>query len=324
MNRAKSIQTSNPNLCLPPMEKVLVTGASGLIGRRLVPKLLGAGFEVNVIGRSISKYRGSRAFVWNPVLGTMDVDALKGVGQIVHLAGANVGEGRWTEARKAEMVHSRVSPIQMMLNAVSCSGTNIRSFIGASGINYYGTETSHRIFTEADPAGSGFLSELCVQWEAASDQFAATGARVVKFRTGVVLDSRNGALPKMASTVRLGMGAALGSGQQWMPWIHIDDVCDAYLHALQNTDLYGAYNLCAPQHITNAQFTKALAHQLKRPLILPNVPKPALRLALGEMAEIILEGSRVDVSKLTSTGFQFNHADLTDTLHHLLGKEKAL
>lgn len=301
------------------MDRILITGATGLIGRALVQRLVERGLKVNTLGRKYQPQNGVRSYVWDVVRGTMDPEALAGVRHIVHLAGAGVADQRWTDQRKREIVASRTDSTKLLYDTCVASGVIPATFVSASGINYYGTATSSHIYKEDDPCGTDFLAQVCVQWEAAADRFADLGTRVAKLRTGVVLSPDSGALPTMARPVRLGIGAAIGTGLQWMPWVHIDDAVRAYQHALLDPTVKGAYNLCAPEHVTNTQFTRQLALSMHRLLLLPKVPAAALRLAMGEMADMVTEGSRADGTKLAATGFSYRYTTVRqalDSIYH--------
>lgn len=301
------------------MKRVLVTGATGLIGKKLVEALVKQGIQVNTIGRSYAIFDGARSFVWDVKKGYIDPEALSGVGHIIHLAGAGIADGHWTDSRKLEIIQSRIKPVEMLFEACIKSGTEIKTFISSSGINYYGSETTTYVFTENAPPGTGFLSDVCVQWEDAAQRFADLGSRVVCMRTGVVLAKNGGALKVMARPILMGIGSAIGTGRQWVPWVHINDAVSAYMHVLQNAQTVGAYNLCAPQHITNKELTRAIALTTKRILLLPNVPAVALKTVMGEMAAMILEGSRASSAKLEATGFSFHYHNLQQAMREIYG-----
>lgn len=298
---------------------ILISGGSGLIGTVLRKKLLSQGHEVRILSRNPSEVEGGNAYRWDVHRRIIDPKALEGVTHIVHLAGAGIADKRWTDQRKVEIVSSRVDSAALLLQGVKDSGSAPDAFISASGINYYGMQTTEEIHVETDPPSDDFIGHCCVKWEAAADTFASL-ARVVKLRTGVVLSAKGGALDRVAKPIKLGVGAPLGTGGQYMPYIHIDDLAEMYSHAISNPQMAGAYNACNGDHITNALLTKELAEVLNKPLWLPNIPEFAIKLVFGEMAGIILRGSRASAEKIRDTGFRFRFNDIKSTLEDLFGK----
>lgn len=297
-------------------EIVLITGAGGMIAREL-SKRLEKDYTVRFLTR---KKQHSNEFEWDVRKGTIDEAALENVSHVIHLAGANISEKRWTAERKEELISSRVDSAQLILKTLRENKIKLKSFITASGINYYGTKTTDTIFTEKDAPGNDFLSEVVVLWERAADNFKEENLaeRVVKIRTAVVLSEKDGALKKMILTIKMGIGSPLGSGKQFMPWVHIKDICSIYEFALKNSDLDGAYNATAPEHITNEDLTKNIAKILRKPLFMPNVPGFVLKLIFGELADALLEGSRASSQKIQDAGFQFEFPRLEMALEDLL------
>lgn len=297
-------------------EIVLITGAGGMIAREL-SKRLEKDYTVRFLTR---KKQHSNEFEWDVRKGTIDEAALENVSHVIHLAGANISEKRWTTERKEELISSRVDSAQLILKTLREKKIKLKSFITASGINYYGTKTTDTIFTEKDAPGNDFLSEVVVLWERAADNFKEENLaeRVVKIRTAVVLSEKDGALKKMIPTIKMGIGSPLGSGKQFMPWVHIKDICSIYKFALKNSDLDGAYNATAPEHITNENLTKNIAKILRKPLFIPNVPGFVLKLIFGELADALLEGSRASSQKIQDAGFQFEFPRLEMALEDLL------
>ncbi|UPQ76690.1 TIGR01777 family oxidoreductase [Chryseobacterium nepalense] len=295
---------------------ILITGAGGLIAHELSKKLE-KDFTVRFLTR---KKKHSNEFEWNIKNKTIDVAAFEGVSHIIHLAGANISEKRWTDERKKELISSRVDSADLILKTLQEKKIKLKSFISASGINYYGTKTTDVIFTENNQPGNDFLSEVVVLWERAADQFKEQNLaeRVVKIRTAVVLSEKDGALKKMLPPIRMGIGAPLGTGKQYMPWIHIEDICAIYEFALKNDTMDGAFNAVSPQHTTNENLTKKIAEVLKKPLFMPNIPGFVLKLIFGELADALLEGSRASAEKIQNAGFQFKFPDLKKALEHLL------
>ena len=295
------------------MKKVLISGGSGLIGSALSKKLIAKGYKVNILSRSAGEKDGVEVYEWDVKNAEIDINAYKGVTSIVHLAGAGIADSRWTKKRKKVIIDSRVESARLLYLGAKKAGIDLNTFISASGINYYGSKTTQHIFQETDPPSPTFIGECCVKWEAAADQFKDL-TRVVKLRTGVVMSENGGALDKMAKPVKMGVGAPLGSGKQYVPYVHLDDLCDMYIHAIENENVEGTYNACNGDHITNMELTEALAEELKKPLWMPHVPEFSLKLLFGQMAEIILYGSRASADKIKSTGFKFTFQNIHQTL----------
>lgn len=299
-------------------EIVLITGASGAIARVLSKKLENQ-YSIRFLTR---KKEAENEFEWDLENQIVDENAFENVSHIIHLAGANISEKRWTEDRKKELISSRVDSAKLILNTLKKKNIKLKSFISASGINFYGTKTTDKIFTENDAPGNDFLSEVVVVWEKAADEFKEQNVaeRVVKIRTAVVLSKNEGALAKMMTPIQFGIGSPLGSGKQYMPWIHIDDICSIYEFALKNHEVEGSYNASAPQHTTNENLTKLIAKVLNKPLLMPNVPSFILKLIFGELADALLEGSRASSEKIIKAGFEFQFPDLKMALEDLLKK----
>lgn len=299
-------------------EVVLITGASGMIAKELAKKI-GKEYEIRFLTR---KKKHDYDYEWDIRKGSMDESALDHVSHIIHLAGANISEKRWTTERKRELISSRVDSAELLRTTLRKKNIKLKSFISASGINFYGTETSEKIYTETDPRGNDFLSEVVVLWEKAADEFKEQNLaeRVVKIRTAVVLSEKDGALKKMVPPIQYYIGSPLGSGKQYMPWIHIEDICSIYEFALKNPTTEGAYNAVSPQHATNRDLTEKIAKVLEKPLFMPNVPGFVLKLIFGELATAILEGARASSKKIQDAGFHFQFPDLTEALKDLLKK----
>lgn len=297
-------------------EIVLITGAGGMIAKKLSKKLEKE-YTVRFLTR---KKKHDNDFEWDIKNGIIDESALDNVSHIIHLAGANISEKRWTKERKQELISSRVDSAGLLLKTVKKKKIKLKSFISASGINYYGTVTTEKIYSENDPPGNDFLSEVVVLWERAADDFKEQNLaeRVVKIRTAVVLSREDGALKKMVPTIQYGIGSPLGSGKQYMPWIHIEDICSIYEASLKDPAIDGAYNAVSPQHTTNENLTRKIAEVLHKPLFMPHVPTFVLKLIFGELADALLEGSRASSQKIQETGFKFKFPDLKMALEDLL------
>jgi len=298
--------------------KVLLSGSSGLVGSALVPVLTGGGYEVVRLVRSQPGPETSEVR-WDPETGSIDGAGLKGVDAAVHLAGESIAAGRWTAARKARILESRVRGTRLLAETLAGLEEPPKALVSASAVGYYG-DRGEETLREESGSGSAFLSEVCRQWEAATEPAAAAGIRVVNLRFGVILASAGGALPRLLTPFRLGVGGTLGSGKQFMSWIALDDVIGAILHALTTEALRGPVNAVAPQAATNREFTKTLGRVLGRPTLFP-MPACAARLAFGEMAdELLLASQRVEPAKLLASGYQFRFPDLESALRHILGK----
>ncbi|ODT57358.1 MAG: TIGR01777 family protein [Paludibacter sp. 47-17] len=294
------------------MSSVLLTGSTGLVGKSLVRVLKDAGFSVRRLTtrRELAVQEGY--FLWNPAAKEADDRAFEGVEYIIHLAGSSIGNGRWTARRKKDILESRTLTAELLLAKVSQLQLPLKAFVSASATGYYGSATTETIYDEYSPAGRDFLADVCVQWEKAADRFQSAGIRTVKMRTGVVLAKGAPALEKMLLPIKSGLGGPLGNGRQYMPWIHLDDLCRLYLRAICDESMSGAWNAVAPEHITNRELMRTLARKLGKPFLFPPVPAFMLRLLLGEMAVIVTDGSRVSSRRLKATGFEFKVATLDD------------
>lgn len=297
---------------------ILITGASGLIGSRLTDLLLEKGHAVAHLGRKKSGDSKVKHFTWDLKNETIEQGAVSWAEAIIHLAGANVADGRWTEKRKQEIIDSRVKGAQLLVKAHKAELSPAKIFISAAALGWYGIITSEKIFNESDPPAEDFFGTVCLKWENAADLLEELGLRTVKLRLGVVLSDEGGALKKLAGPVKWFVGSPLGSGKQWMPWIHIDDACALFIKAIEDESMHGAYNAVASQHITNKEFVKSIGKVLHRPVFLPPVPKFVLDLALGEMAGIVTEGSRASNEKVKKAGFVFKYDELENALKDLL------
>lgn len=298
---------------------VAVTGARGLVGSVLVPFLTTGGHRVTPLLRDAAQV-GNESAQWDPATGRID-GALDGLDAVVHLAGAGIADRRWSAARKAEIRASRVQPTRKLSEALARMKPRPRVMICASAVGLYGDRGADTVDEHSAP-GNGFLANVCREWEAATLPAVEAGIRVVNLRVGVVLSSAGGALAKMLPPFRLGAGGRLGSGEQYMSWIAIDDLVGAVLHALATDSVQGPVNAVAPEAVTNRELTKTLGRVLSRPTIFA-VPAAAARLAFGEMAdEALLASTRVAPTRLASSGYRFAHPNLEDALRHTLGKSR--
>lgn len=297
-------------------KKILITGASGLIGSRLTELLIAGGHSVAHLGRSKRPGQVS-TFVWDPSKGTIDLNAFEKIDAIIHLAGAGIADKRWSAARKKEIMDSRVKSTELLYQTLKNNPHRIQTLVSASAIGYYGFGGDDRIFTEDDDPGNDFLALVTRQWEAEVDKLGLLGLRLIKIRIGIVLSEKGGALKEMGWPIRLGFGSALGTGQQFLSWIHLDDLCAIFVEAIENDSMKGPYN-AVTDCCTNEEMTKAIARALHKPLWLPSVPAFVLKIILGEMADIVLMGSKVSSEKIRQAGFRYQFPNLNSALNNLL------
>lgn len=299
------------------MATVLITGASGLIGTALRSALQGQGHTIHTLGRGSSLHGGTHHFRWDVAKGFVDPECLVGVSHIVHLAGAGIADARWSKTRVDELIASRAASARLLMKVVLAHGSTPVAFVSAAGINYYGATTTDHVFVETDPAGKDTIARISVAWEEAVDEWSKI-TRVVKLRTPMVLAREGGALKKLAMPARFGAASALGSGRQWVPWVHVDDLVHIYHESLFNEAFRGAYNVNTGNDVTNDTLMRTLSRVMRRPYFLPNVPAFVLRSMLGELSTILLEGSRASQRRLIDTGFRFKHPALEPALRDLL------
>ena len=303
------------------METVIITGGTGLVGKHLSNKLQEKGYSVSLLSRTSQKTLSIKTFEWNYQKQTIDNGVFNNVDYIIHLAGANIGEKRWTNSRKQLIIDSRVKTGQLIFDRIKEQKKSLKAFISASAIGYYGTITTDKIFKETDLSANDFLGNTCKQWEEIANKFEELKIRTVKLRTGVVLTNQNGALSKMITPVKMGIGSAIGSGKQYLPWIHIDDLCEIYIKAIEDSRMNGVYNAVAPDYKTNKDFTKILAFVLDKPFWFPNIPAILMKVMFGEMSDLLLKGSRISADKILKIGYKFYFPDLKSALTNLI-KEK--
>lgn len=298
-------------------KKILITGATGLIGTRLSKLLFDRGYEVCHLTRKKKTHGGTQSFVWNIDQHYIEPGAFAGVHTIVHLAGEGIADKPWTDARKEVLLTSRTKSTRLLYDELKLGNHKVKTVIAASGINYYGVEDRGQPYREDDPAGKDFMADLTRKWEAEEDKLAEL-VRVCKVRTSTVLTKKGGALPKLAEPIKWYVGAPLGNGNQYMNWIHIDDLCALYIHLIEDETLRGAFNGVSPNPVSNREFTQVLARVLKKPLWLPAVPEFALKLMVGELSYILLKGGRASSDKIEHTGFKFAFPDLEGALRALV------
>lgn len=298
------------------IKTVLITGGTGLVGSQLSKLLTDKGYTVTHLSRNPTQ-KHYQSFYWDVKKGEIDDEAITSADAIIHLAGAGVSDKRWSKAWKEEIYNSRIDSTRLLKQKVAELNPNLKHFISASAIGYYGWDTGDQLVDEKTIKGEGFLADVVEDWEKEADTFDELGIKVSKVRIGIVISEKGGALVELMKPIKLGFGAPLAPGNQYMSWIHSQDLCGIFTHILEHS-LEGIYNGVGPSPLTNKEFTQIVASQLKKPLWLPNVPKFALRLIVGEMADILVGGNKVTSKKVEESGFNFQFATLEETLHDLL------
>ncbi|BDD06211.1 TIGR01777 family oxidoreductase [Aureibacter tunicatorum] len=303
-------------------KRILIAGGSGMVGRELIKHLTNFGVEVSILSRIVRESDDNiKSYVWDPEKGSVDEQAILDNDILINLAGANIGAKKWSDERKKEIVASRTQTTKLLVDKAKELDKKFENVICASAIGIYGGHFHNKVYNEESPAGNDFLADVVKAWEKSSNEFKEVSNHLVILRFGVVLDLEGGALPKMMKPITLGVGSALGTGKQYLSWIHIDDLCRMILWCL-NKNLEGVYNAVAPNPLSNNQFTKVLAKSLNKPLLLPNVPSFVLKLMLGKMSALVLEGQNVSSDKVMETGFDFKFGELHDALNDLLPSGK--
>ncbi|MDH1883175.1 TIGR01777 family oxidoreductase [Empedobacter sp. GD03797] len=294
---------------------ILLTGGSGLIGSELTKILIENGHQVRILTRE--KEIEHPFYHWDK--DTIDEKVFENLDGIIHLAGSLIAK-RWTNSYKKEIFSSRVDTANLLFEYVKKLNIDLKFFISASGTAYYGQITSNMIFKESDEPNIDFLGKVCVAWENAAYQFEKIGARVVCLRTSLVLSKNGEGFKLLKKPIQLGVGANLGDGKQWMPWIHIADLLQMYAEAVGNDKIKGSYNASSPENINHSTFNHTLAKKMNKPFFMPNIPAFVMKLALGEMSSLVLNGSRIDATKIQETGFKFQYPTLEKALEELIEK----
>jgi uncharacterized protein (TIGR01777 family) len=296
-----------------PSLHILITGGTGLLGNKLSKALLDKGYKLSHLSREPGKDPNIKTFLWDVENKKIDAQCIDDVDIIVHLAGAGIAEKRWTDARKKIIIDSRTHSIRLIYELLKSKTHQVIKVISASGVGYYGDTADALIFEDHGPA-TDFPGFCCLEWEKAVDDAAALNIPVLKFRTGVVLSPEGGALPQLAAPVKIGLGAAIGSGKQYISWIHIKDAVNMYMYGIENKECTGVFNMVAPHPVTNEEMTKALAKHFKKALWLPNIPGFIMQLLLGEMSTLVVSGTKASSKKIEDTGFNFKFKDLESAL----------
>jgi len=297
---------------------IAITGASGFIGRRLMKKLAGGNHAIRVLSRHAGTNLppGVQLYVWDAMKGQPPEESLEGVDAVVHLAGEPIAQ-RWTDEVKKKILDSRTTGTRHLVQALSTLRQRPAVLVCGSAIGYYGSR-GEEVLTESSAPGTGFMAEVCVAWEREADLAESLGIRLVKLRTGVVLGTNGGALAKMLPPFKAGMGGKMGHGDQWMSWIHLDDLVGIVQHSIDNP-MRGPVNGTAPNPVVNAGFTRALGHALSRPAVVP-MPAFSLKFMFGEMAEVMLASQRVMPKAAEAAGYQFRYPELEPALANIVAQ----
>ena len=300
-------------------KNVLISGGSGFVGSHLTDLLLSKGYTVSILSRSKKQNKKDIFYYkWDVATQFIEEDAVLKADYIIHLAGENIADKRWTAKRKAAIIDSREKSSQLLYMVLKKHYKKLDAFISASAVGYYGAVNGEEICTEEDAPANDFLGYACQKWEDSIDFIENLNIRTVKIRTGLVMGKNDGFLKKLIPLFKYRLGAALGNGKQYMPWIHIDDLCEIYYQALVNEQMSGPYNAAINDNTTNAIFSKTLARLFGYSIWLPNVPAFILKMTLGEMSKIVLTGRRVSVDKIEQTGFKFKYKKLEEALRNCL------
>lgn len=302
-------------------QTVLITGGTGLVGTHLSKLLLQNGHLVKLLGRNAGRFTNLPLYKWDIESGYIDSEALEGVDTIVHLAGAGIADKRWTDAYKAQIYNSRILSTRLLAKTLSGSTHSVKNFVSTSATGWYGLNTP-KAATEELPAESTFLGTVCKDWENETLPIKETGIRTTILRVGVVFAAESGFIPEVAKPVKLGIGAALAGGKQLTSWIHINDLCNLYFKAITDQAMQGIYNAVTPYPETNQQLTKLIAEQLNRPIFLPPVPKWALKILFGQVADMLAANQWISAQKIEQTGFTFEYPKASDAIGSLLHHTK--
>lgn len=300
-------------------KNVLLTGGTGFIGKHLTSVLIANGFSVSILSRNPrNNTEHITYYKWNPDQDYIDEEAIISADYIIHLAGEGIVEKRWTAKRKKAILESRIKPIELIYSVLEKKNKSLKAFISASAVGIYGGETSDEICTENSPYANDFLGTTCQKWEDAVTKIESSGIRCVKIRTGIVLGRNEGFLKKLLPGFKMGFGTILGTGKQYLPWIHIEDLCSIYLKAIKDEKINDSYNATVLDNTTNELLSKTLANLLGYSIWLPKVPAFVLKIVLGEMSIAVLTGKRVSPEKLKQSGFSFRFEDLKAALSNCI------
>ena len=301
------------------LNTILITGATGLVGKALVKECLSKGFNIHYLTTSkskISSKKNYKGFYWNPQLDQIDPKCFEGVSTVINLAGSSIAQ-RWTKVSKSTILSSRKNALELLHSTIETHKFPIKHVISASAIGIYPDSKTRYYKEDFQGTDASFLRTVVRSWEGALKSFKSLGVLTTALRIGIVLDANEGALPKISGPIKGYIGSALGSGEQWQSWIHIDDLVSIFLFILES-EIEGVFNAVAPNPVQQKDFVKSVAKVLKRPLFFPNVPEIVLNFALGEMSAIVLESQRVSAQKIQNLGFEYKYHELDAALNHLL------
>lgn len=294
------------------MKNILITGGSGFVGMQLTNLLKANGYEVSWLTRKINTNIDIPQYLWNWKNKKIETEAIENADAIIHLAGANVNGKRWNAKWEKEIYDSRIKSTELLFEIISKHPDKLKTFVSASATGYYDCATSEKIYNESDLSGNDFLATTCNDWEIAANKFIELGIRTVIIRTGIVLSEDSEAYKKISLPIRYGLGASIGSGNQNFPWIHSDDLCGIYLKAIADENLKGVFNAVAPEYLTNNQLTKTLAQHFNKSIWLPNIPSIIIKILFGEIANSLLNGSRISSEKIINAGFEFKYSGINN------------
>ncbi len=301
------------------MQRILITGATGLVGQEIVKQCHDQNIAVNYLSTSKSKLENKsnyKGFYWNPSSGEIDVNCFKGIDVIINLAGASIAQ-RWTKSYKEEILKSRVEALQLLYKTIETENLSIKHLVSASAIGIYPDSLTHYYEEDFNDFDDGFLASVVSSWEREANHFKSLNIKVSKIRIGIVLSNKGGALPKLAKPIQWFVGSALGSGNQWQSWIHIEDLAAIFMYVVNHT-LEGAFNAVAPNAVPQKEVVKSIGKVVKRPILLPAVPSFVLKLVLGDMSALVLESQRVSSNKIEGLGYSFKYYQLKPALDDLL------
>ncbi len=299
------------------MAKILISGGNGMLGRALTAELLHKGHRVSWLCRNPVQEKNVQVFLWDPSKKCIDLKAFETLDHLINLSGSNIAEKPWNKKNKEEIYTSRINSTEFLLETMQKHNITLKSICGASAIGYYGNGCEDECCDETRPAGNDFLALVCKDWEATYEKFLLGQTRLVILRIGIVLSKQGGMYAKLRPWMKAGLAAVIGSGKNYISWIHIQDLVDLFVFAVENSNMKGSYNATASEPLRLSGFTLSMAKSLKRKVLLPNVPSFFLRLLMGERASLIDKGCRVKNDRIRSAGFAFKYPELSSALHDL-------